>query len=175
MDYSSLIWLVLSVFIIHDFEEIIVMERWISKNEGKLLNVLPQRFHGYFQRTFPRKTAGFAIAVLLEYFGILFTVFIALFGKQYEWSVVGILGIVSILFLHSFTHLTQSMILKIYTPGVLTAIVLLIPFCIYFYSYVLSKDITNWVMIWYSIPVGVLLALFFNQIGLLLGKKLEKI
>ncbi|MFD2617844.1 HXXEE domain-containing protein [Terrilactibacillus laevilacticus] len=174
MDFSSLIWLVLSVFIIHDFEEIIVVEKWLNKNEKRILSVLPKRFHGYFNRVFPRHTAGFSVAVLVEYIGILFMVFLALWGQEYEWSIVGILSVVSILFLHSFTHLAQAIVLKGYTPGVLTAIILLIPFCIYFFSYVLQMGLINWMMILISVPVGVVLTLFLNQLGLFLGKQLEK-
>jgi len=172
--FTSLIWLVSSVFIIHDFEEIIVIERWLQKNEKELLTKIPKTFHSYFQKIFPKHTAGFALAVLVEYIVILLFTIIAIFVKQNYWSVIGILSIVTLLFLHCFTHISQSIILKRYTPGVFTAIVLLIPFSLYFYYVDLTHQMINWRMIWISLPIGVVIFVLFNQLGFFLGKKLEK-
>lgn len=170
---SILIWLVSSVFILHDFEEIIVIEKWLRKNEKDLLNVIPERFHSYFYKVFPRNTAGFAVAVLLEYIEIMALTLIAASGTGNAWNFLGVLAVVSILFLHCFTHIGQAILLKRYTPGVLTAIILLIPFSLYFYHYFLSKQIINWIMIWISLPIGVILVAILNQLGLILGKRLE--
>ena len=171
---TSLIWLVSCVFIIHDFEEIVVMERWLQKNEKDVLTKLPLKFHSYFQKLFPKHTAGFALAVLVEYIVIMICTFIAIFEKQHEWAVIGVLSIVSILFLHCFTNIGQSIMLKSYTPGVFTAIILLIPFSLYFYHYVLTHQMIDWRMIWFSVPIGIIILVTFNQLGLFLGKKLEK-
>ncbi|MBS4211795.1 HXXEE domain-containing protein [Neobacillus rhizophilus] len=173
MTLTILIWAVASVFIIHDFEEIIVMEGWLKRNEKDILKVLPKRFHNYFIRVFPRHTAGFALAVLVEYIGILLTIILAMGGAAKHWTLIGILSVVSILFIHSFTHICQAIILRRYTPGVATAVILLIPFCLYFYQFALVIEAIDWPMIWISIPVGVILVVFFNQVGLIWGKRLE--
>jgi len=170
--FTSLIWLVSCVFIIHDFEEIIVMERWLQKNEKDLLTKIPLKFHSYFQKFFPKNTAGFALGVLVEYVVIMICTFNAIFDRQHEWAVIGVLSIVSILFLHCFTHIGQSIMLKRYTPGVFTASILLIPFSLYFYYFGLTYQIIDWRMISLSVPIGIMIFILFNQIGLFLGKKL---
>jgi hypothetical protein len=170
MDF--LIWLVPSVFILHDFEEIIVMENWLKKNEKDLLTKIPSRFHGYFHKVFPTSTAGFSVAVLVEYVGILVATIIAVTGKEPHWRLIGTLAVVTILFLHCFTHIAQAVYLKRYTPGVFTAIVVLVPFSLYFYNYFLSKQLITWNMIWVSIPLGMILVAILNQFGLFCGKRL---
>lgn len=173
MKFHLLVWLVSSVFIIHDFEEIIVLEKWLIKNENELLMTIPMKFHNYFNKLFPKKTSSFACAVLVEYIGLLGCIFLSLFANYHEWSTIGILAVVSILFLHSFTHIGQMVLLKRYTPGVLTAIFVVIPFSVYFYEFVLSHDIVQWKLIWLSLPTGFVLVAFLNQLGLWLGKKIE--
>jgi len=146
----------------------------VTKKRKDVLTKLPLKFHSYFQKLFPKHTAGFALAVLVEYIVIMICTFIAIFEKQHEWAVIGVLSIVSILFLHCFTNIGQSIMLKSYTPGVFTAIILLIPFSLYFYHYVLTHQMIDWRMIWFSVPIGIIILVTFNQLGLFLGKKLEK-
>jgi hypothetical protein len=171
---NFLIWLVPSVFIIHDFEEIIMVENWLKNNEKDVLMIIPARFHDYFAKVFPKNTAGFSVAVLVEYIGILAATIVAVTGNGNPMKLIGTLAVVTILFLHCFTHIVQSVILKRYTPGVITAIVLLVPFSVYFYHYFLSKQFITWNMIWLSIPLGIILVVVLNQSGLLLGKRLVK-
>lgn len=173
MKFHLLVWLVSSVFIIHDFEEIIVVEKWLLKNEKELLMTIPIKFHNYFNRIFPKKSSVFACAVLVEYIGLLGCIFLSIFNHYHEWSIIGILGVVSILFLHSFTHIGQMVVLKRYTPGVWTAIFVVIPFSVYFYDFVLPHDIVHWKLIGLSIPAGFVLVPCLNQFGLWLGKKIE--
>ncbi|WP_251549200.1 HXXEE domain-containing protein [Neobacillus muris] len=173
MTITVLIWMVASIFILHDFEEIITVESWFKKNEKELFHAVPKRFHSYINRIFPRHTAGFALAVLVEYIGILIVTFLAVFGLRENWTLLGILSVVTILFLHSFSHIGQCLFFKRYTPGVVTSIFLVIPFSVYFFHFTLSEEFIDWRMIWWSIPMGVILVFVFNQAGLALGKKLE--
>ncbi|WP_462409315.1 HXXEE domain-containing protein [Neobacillus sp. Marseille-QA0830] len=173
MTITVLIWLVASVFILHDFEEIITVEGWLKKNEKDVLKVVPKRFHPYINRVFPHGTAGFSVAVLVEYIGILQVTFLASYGHGEGWTFLGILSVVTILFIHSFTHIGQCLLFKKYTPGVVTSIILVIPFSIYFFHFLLSGHFIDWKMIWWSIPIGAVLMLLFNQVGLALGKAIE--
>ncbi|WP_052352788.1 HXXEE domain-containing protein [Neobacillus dielmonensis] len=173
MTITVLIWMVASIFILHDFEEIITVEGWLSKNKEDVFQIVPKRFHQYINQVLPRSTAGFSVAVLVEYIGIVIVTFLAIFGQGEDWTLLGILSVVTILFIHSFTHIGQFLYFKRYTPGVVTSIILVIPFSIYFFYYTLSRDFIDWAMIWWSFPIGFVLMLILNQVGLALGKIIE--
>lgn len=157
-----LVWLFPIIFAIHDFEEIIVVEKWITKNKQDLVHKLPKRAKNFFEKNFAMKTDQFSIVVFAEFIIIsLATLFVFLNGFTgfYKWFY---LGLFAVLFLHSFTHIGQAILLRRYTPGVITSIFLLIPYGLWFYKVVLHKNMISYSDIWISIPVGtVLFALFF--------------
>ncbi|UUV26641.1 HXXEE domain-containing protein [Lysinibacillus sp. FN11] len=43
LNVQTLIWLFPILFIIHDFEEIIMVEKWLQNNRHKLYERLPQK------------------------------------------------------------------------------------------------------------------------------------
>ncbi|KQL52426.1 hypothetical protein AN964_01955 [Heyndrickxia shackletonii] len=157
-----LVWLFPIIFAIHDFEEIIVVEKWIAKNKQDLVHKLPKRAKNFFEKNFAMKTDQFSIVVFAEFIIIsLATLFVFLNGFTgfYKWFY---LGLFAVLFLHSFTHIGQAILLRRYTPGVITSIFFLIPYGLWFYKVVLQKNMISYSDIWISIPVGVILfALFF--------------
>lgn len=157
-----LIWLFPIIFGIHDFEEIIVVEKWVSKNKNDLEKRLPKWAGTFFERNFAKKTNQFSMVVYAEFILISFAallVFLNGFQGWYKWL---FLGLYAVFFLHSFTHIGQSILLKRYTPGVITSIMFIIPYGIWFYRVFLENNTIGVQDIWMSIPMGVLLfALFF--------------
>lgn len=45
-----LVWLFPIIFAIHDFEEIIVVEKWIAKNKQDLVHKLPKRAKNFLKK-----------------------------------------------------------------------------------------------------------------------------
>jgi len=157
-----LVWLFPIIFAIHDFEEIVVVEKWIAKNKQDLANKLPKRALNYFEKNFAMEIHQFSIVVYAEFVIIsAATLFVYLYGFVgfYKWFY---LGLFAVLFFHAFTHIGQAILLKRYTPGVLTSILLLIPYGLWFYYVLLQTNIISYSDIWISVPVGVIIfALFF--------------
>lgn len=157
-----LIWLFPIIFAVHDFEEIIVVEKWIATNKQDLKNKLPKRAAHFFENNFAMKTHQFSIVVYVEFIIIscaTLLVYLNGFIGLYKWLY---LGLFAVLFLHSFTHIGQAILLNRYTPGVLTSVLLLIPYGIWFYYVLLQKNIIDYSAILISVPVGIFIfALFF--------------
>ncbi|MDR7002375.1 hypothetical protein J2Y67_004897 [Neobacillus niacini] len=157
-----LIWLFPIIFGIHDFEEIIVVEKWVSKNMDDLINILPQRASTFFEKNFAKKTNQFSLVVYVEFILISLATILVFLNGFHEWYKWLYLGLFAGFFLHSFTHIGQSLFLKRYTPGVITSILFIIPYGVWFYYVFLENNILIVQDIWISIPIGVLLfALFF--------------
>ena len=64
LNVQTLIWLFPILFIIHDFEEIIMIEKWLHHNRHKLYERLPQKIADKVVKQFSMTTAQFAVAVL---------------------------------------------------------------------------------------------------------------
>jgi hypothetical protein len=160
-----LIWLFPIIFGIHDFEEIIVVEKWVSKNKEDLIKILPKRASSLFEKNFAQKTNQFSLVVYVEFILIsLSTIFVFLngFNGGYKWLY---LGLYSVFFLHAFTHIGQTILLKRYTPGVITSVLFIIPYGVWFYCVLLENNTLVVRDLWISIPIGIFLfALFFPTI-----------
>ncbi|MGE8207805.1 HXXEE domain-containing protein [Heyndrickxia sp. NPDC080065] len=65
-----------------------------------------------------------------------------------------LLILLAIFFLHAFTHLGQAIYLKSYTPGVMTSIILILPYSFYTYYRLLSSDIiTTTDLVWSGLSI----------------------
>ena len=135
-DFTILIWLFPIVFMIHDFEEIIFLKYWISKN----MSYLAEKFPRISKRLLPRyanfSTAGFALAVAEEF--VLFslvTVGSVIFENYVLW-----LAMFMGFFVHLLMHVCQWILVKRYIPAIYTSFFALI-YCIYTLYIILSNNI----------------------------------
>lgn len=150
---NGLIWLGLVMFIIHDLEEIIWIKAIRAKGKAPILKRIPKPLTSVFDRLLDTTSAQFAVAVLLEMLVLTVVTFAA---AEKSWY-LGYLAFMTIFFLHVFTHIGQTILLRMYTPGVVTALLLVLPFTSYtLYRIVTSSPVTvNDVLI--SIPFGFLI------------------
>jgi hypothetical protein len=70
------------------------------------------------------------------------------------------LSIVSILFVNSYFHIKGVFVMKRYSPGVITSIVLYIPLTIYGYLYLISTSKVSWISVILCFSVGIAYHLF---------------
>ncbi|MCC3357082.1 HXXEE domain-containing protein [Bacillus sp. REN16] len=158
-DIQTLIWLFPIMFILHDFEEIIMVESWMKRNSTKIYNVLPKRFADRVIKQFSMSTAQFAVAVLIIF---LFVSSSTVMANQYV--IQGLLGniyiftiITLVFFLHAFTHIGQSIILRSVTPGAFTSLIVIIPYSLVLYRSLLVNEIITWKTIFLSLPYCLLI------------------
>lgn len=132
-DIKVMVWLFPILFIFHDFEEIIFMEAWISKNR----HYLSERFPILSKRILPHfdniTTSSFAFGVAEEFIIISIITVISYVMNWYNlW-----LGLFIAFTLHLVIHCLQTLIIRKYVPAIITSVICL-PICIYMIKYIVK-------------------------------------
>ena len=135
------LWLLPGSWLVHDLEEIATIEQWSSKWRHTGRNdfaAIQQRLVETIESTRRRFTiavaivgsvvVGATVVGTVDPTGIGLVVYAAILGGY---------------FLHGFVHLAQSFLLRGYTPGLVTAIVLVIPVSLYLYWRLLAADLVD--------------------------------
>jgi len=169
LNISSLVWLFLVAFVIHDMEEMIWVGPWAKRNRQKAVAAVPARMRRSLTQMLTINSSQFAVAVLLEF--IVFVPFTLMAAEQGRFFIF--LSINSLFFLHVFTHVAQSLYLKMYTPGVVTAVLIVLPYSLVLFDRLLSDNLVTWGEILLSVPVG-LLVVPLVMVGHELGKRWVK-
>ena len=170
LNLQTLIWLFPVMFVLHDFEEIIMIENWLKRNSTVMYDILPKRIADRVIKQFSMSTAHFAVAVLVIF---LFVSSSTVMANQYV--IQGLLGniyiftiITLVFFLHAFTHIAQSVILRSITPGVFTSLIVIIPYSLVLYRSLLVNEVITWEIIFICLPFCLLIipiALLAHWIG----------
>ena len=126
MDIKLLIALLPAVFMLHDFEEIIMFEPWLKKNREEIRRRFPS-LDKILSRNHDRlSTPAFAVAVLHEFLIIAVITYLSLYFDSYTWW----FGAFAAFSLHLFVHIGQWIIFRKYVPVIVTSI-LALPYCGY--------------------------------------------
>lgn len=146
---------------LHNLEEAPFMESWSKR--------LPLKVHPTVS------TRQFAIAVtFLTLVGFLVTYF----GVEYSANQTGyvmVLGILAILLFNAFVpHIASTIRFRMYSPGVVTAIVITLPFSFYLFRRALSENILNWAQFWIWLGIAPFAMVTFALISLRIGKALDR-
>lgn len=118
-EIGQITWLFPIIFMIHDFEEIILIKQWKKNQFYKSLKYKP-----YLDFT---STASFSIAVAQEF--IIFstvTLITNLTDGYFLWF-----GLFAAIIIHFFIHCLISIKIKKYHPGLITAVIFL-PMGVYY-------------------------------------------
>ncbi|MCX7710757.1 MAG: HXXEE domain-containing protein [Clostridia bacterium] len=118
-----MVWLTLLVFVIHDSEEILTMEKWAADNISRLPD--------FIKDAAQINTAQFAMAVLLLFvIGLLVAGLTTRYGVESTYFKAYIFVAV-LLLVNAITHVLQAVVFRGYIPGVVTTIIPLLPFTVY--------------------------------------------
>ncbi|MPL97422.1 hypothetical protein SDC9_43613 [bioreactor metagenome] len=144
-DIQVIIWLFPILFIFHDFEEIIFIQPWLSKNRY----YLSVRFPTLSKKLLPHfdniTTSSFALGVAEEFILIsIITVVSYIMNSHRLWA-----GLFIAFTLHLVIHCFQALIIRRYVPAIATSIICL-PICIYIIKYIVQLFTLDTVVI-YSI------------------------
>lgn len=140
-----IIWLFPILFMFHDFEEIIFMRAWISKNKSYLCErfpVLSKKLLPHFDNI---TTSAFALGVAEEFILISVITVVTHITHWYDlW-----IGTFIAFTLHLFIHCVQVIIVRKYIPVIVTSVICL-PICIYIIMQVIQITTLNTIIL-YSI------------------------
>jgi hypothetical protein len=151
------LWLLPLAWTVHDIEEIYTIERWVDANREQL-NDLADRsvVGGFVLQSLPETTRQFTIAVLTV--GVLFVgvTLAASFGPLPE----GILLYTVLLggfFLHGVIHIGQTVLFRKYTPGLVSAMFVVLPVSGFLYERLLATGLIDSSFLLGTALVGVVL------------------
>lgn len=131
-----LIALLPAVFMIHDFEEIIMFEPWLNKNREEVGRRFPriqsvlQKYHDHLS------TPAYAVAVMHEFCIIAFITYASLYSDTEHWW----FGAFAAYSLHLLVHIGQWVAYGKYVPFIVTSF-LTLPYCVY--SFVVFLKFTH--------------------------------
>lgn len=121
---SFIVWMLPIIFMLHDFEEIIMAEVWGKRYRKAINTVWPkmQPFGLNYVHTFHTPTLSIQVGVLFSLFSLvsLFSVFLQNYFLWYG----AVLGVTLHLI---FIHILICIWFKHYVPGVITSIIFLLP------------------------------------------------
>lgn len=135
LSLPTLVWLLIPVFVLHDGEEVLTAASWVTEHQGLLAGT---PFAGYINITTPQMAAAVFVIFLL----VLAAAYLGLRALRRGELSLWFGAMLGILFLHSFTHLGQSILTGGYTPGVLTVPILLL-YSLYLYGRLFQAGLLN--------------------------------
>jgi len=161
LSFERLLWLVPIFFTLHNLEEAPFMESWSKR--------LPLKIHPTVS------TRQFVIAVtFLTLAGFLLTYF----GVEYLANQTGylfVLGIQAILLFNAFIpHIVSTIRFHMYSPGVVTATLITLPFSFYLFQRALTENMLSWSQFWILLGVAPFAMVIFAFTSLQIGKTLSK-
>lgn len=168
MKSDYLIWLFPIVFMIHEFEEMVFMKWWIRKNSESILLRFPRFGARIIQQQKSLSTEQFTLIVAEEFIIVFLVIIISELTSNYNLY----LGLVFAYSIHLLVHIIQSIVIRQYTPAIVTSIITGL-FCIYAIYYFINNDLID---ITNTIIYGLGLSLFvFINLRLMhfLAKKIK--
>ncbi|NBJ71519.1 MULTISPECIES: HXXEE domain-containing protein [Clostridia] len=143
MDIYLFILFFLIIFMLHNLEEIITIEKWFKNTYPRIRGQIPlpvQKLIDGFANT---TAAQFAIAVLMISLVASLLLIITVTTQHYFLF----LGLNMLFALNIFTHPIQAILLRCYTPGVWTTLLLILPYNIIFFYHFYIEDLLTMNMI----------------------------
>ncbi len=126
MRTETLMWLLPTVFMIHEFEEVIMLMPCLSRDGEDVT----RKFPGFAARVLPAyrqlSTSSFAFAILEEFAALSVVTYICVEFDLYDvWT-----GVLTAFSIHLIVHIIQFAVYRRYLPFVVTS-VLCLPYCVY--------------------------------------------
>lgn len=130
IDLNNLIWLFIIVFMLHDFEEMITVENW-SKKTKHLVEHSQNKLKLTIWNFWNMSSHSFAKRDIFIFLSASSIVFLKVQFIHSQWAAILFISFLCFVLLHNLVHILQTIILKVYTPGLYTAIFLVTPYTIY--------------------------------------------
>lgn len=163
------IWLFLAAFLLHDGEEILTVSAWMKRHRGhRFLRLEPAT-----RLLSPQKsiTGQFAIAVVFLACLVGSICYLAASGTA-DHGITLFAGAVSVLLLDGIKHIGITLLFGAYTPGVVTAALVEVPYAVWTAGLLVSQSLITWETLLWAAGGGLLAIGVLLVIALLLGRTL---
>lgn len=155
MTAPAVLWLLFGSWFFHDLEEVLLFKRFRPDNIPPEKDpTVTSRIVNYVTSNVAHSQAEFNIAVIIM--GIV--VLTATLAGYLDPGGFGMLVYGAMLggyFLHVFTHIGGSVILRRYTPGVITAFVIALPASVLIYMNIFELQLLTWWQAVWTALIGI--------------------
>lgn len=152
MEINILICAFLIIFMLHNLEEIITVEKWLKHTYPIKKEQIPLFFQKEIENKKDMTAAQFAFTVFIVSVGAAIVVIASVMTENYLLFI----GLNTVFALNIFTHPIQSLLLRCYTPGVWTSVLLIIPYNVIFYYYCYTEGLLKMNTVFTSLGVMIL-------------------
>jgi hypothetical protein len=159
--FNRLLWFVPVFFMLHNIEEAPFMESWSKR--------LPLKVHPDIS------TKQFVIAVtFLTLIGFILTFLgVEIWGQPIGYLLV--LGIQMALAFNAFVpHLFTTIRFHLYSPGVVSALLITLPFTFYLFHRALTENLLTWTQLWILLGLAPFVMVVSALMSLKIGQMLAK-
>lgn len=126
MKTETVMWLFPIVFMIHDFEEVIMFKPWVEKNAGFMKKDFPRLAARMLPHMEGLSTSSYALGI-----GMMFLVVSAVTFVSAEWDLYALwAGAVIGYFVHALAHIASFLVVRRYVPVVITSVITA-PYCVW--------------------------------------------
>ena len=159
--FDRLLWFVPFFFMLHNMEEAPFMENWSKQ--------LPLKVHPIVS------TKQFVIAVTFLTLGGFILTFLGMEILSQPIGYLLILGIQMILSFNTFVpHLLSTIRFRLYSPGLVTALLITLPFSFYLFRRALTENLLTWNQFWILLGLAPFVMISAALLSLKIGQLLSK-
>lgn len=152
MSLETLMWLLPIVFMLHDFEEIIMFRPWLQRESARLRLRFPRFAPRMLQQLESLSTSSFALAVAEEFVLLVMVTYWCVANQRYSaWAAV-----VLVFFLHLIMHIGQFALYRRYIPTIITSVVASI-YCVVALWYLADLGLLAWPALLIDTLIAILL------------------
>lgn len=153
MDITFLTWAFLIVFMVHNFEEIISIEYWMKRVFPSIKESLPKLISKDLEKEKDMTAGQFSIAVCVLFVAVSLLLVISLLMTDLYFLFLG----ANLFFaLNIITHPLQALYLRKYVPGLITSILVILPYNIHLFNSLYQEAVLNLLTLVLSVIVAIL-------------------
>lgn len=168
MTDETLMWMLPIVFMLHDFEEIVLMPPWLRRHGDEAIRRFPFA-RGMVRRVTGLSGSGYAFAVALVFVAIVVVTLISVLADYPAlWA-----GTVGVLALHFLVHIAQALAWRGFVPAILTSVPGLI-WCLWVLWQALGRGMVTAGEIWPWVVFGSALTWVYLVMVHRLAHRLER-
>lgn len=156
MGVESLLWLFLVSFLIHEFEEIIFLGKFLSDNLERIRAKVPSKFIPKVDGLISHSQSQFAFAVFEEIIVLVVIIAFCLWFNLYSLFTAVVIAYE----LHVVFHIIQSFVIRMYVPAAGSGVISSV-YCVFCIFLLHSQGMVSWVSVGIILP-GVLVFIIVN-------------
>ena len=151
INFKLLVWLLFIVFLIHNLEELLSVSNWLKEN----INTIPSFLNSKIAIVIHYKFNIFIVIALS--LATLLPFIICIWANKtnnQQLTIFLLLTIAWVMMLNAFQHIFNTLIMNEYTPGLITALLINLPFSIYFIHRLKMEKVITKKKLFLYLPIG---------------------